>query len=71
MDFGGKSAYLVVIGCVLAVLAAIFFPTIQTVLNSANTTGWKPITSGAYTILPYFFLGLVGYVIVIIFKGRK
>ena len=63
-----KTYYFIVVAVIVAVLAFLLFPTINTVVNSGNTTGFLPLTTAAQTSLPYAFLGMAVYAVLVMIR---
>ncbi len=53
---------------IVAVFAFLFFPTLNKVVGSGSTAGFLPLTAAAQTALPYAFLGLAVYAVIVMIR---
>ena len=62
-----RTFYIITIGVVLVVFGLLLYPTLNKVVGSVNVSvgaGFLPLTAAAVKLLPYAFLGFIGYIII-------
>ena len=48
---------------VLVAVGLLLYPTIKEQFGFVDTTGWLPLVTAAFTVVPYAFIGFVIYAI--------
>lgn len=65
-----RTAYILTIAGLLIVIGMLMYPTLHFMNGLVDTTGFVPLLKMAVAILPYAFLGFIGYAIFQMAKRR-
>lgn len=59
-----RGYYIFVIAMVVVAVGMLLYPTIKDMYGYVDTTGWLPLVTAGFTLIPYAFIGFIIYAII-------